>query len=117
MEFFNELEGGGVGPGSGILAAIGNPSADWTSYTYAAVVDASATGGITLQFNSTCGADPGCVADFTVDNVVINADIEGPTPPPISPRTSSIPTTSQWALIMLTMLLGLMVFANRKRLF
>ena len=35
---------------------------------------------------------------------------------PLSPATP-IPTLSQWALIMLSMFLGLMVFANRKRFF
>ena len=33
------------------------------------------------------------------------------------PPTAPIPTTSQWALIMLSVLIGLMVFANRRRLF
>ena len=75
VEFFNELTGGGVGPGSGILAVIANPSANWTTYNYSTVADASATGGITLQFNSTCGADPGCFADFYIDNVSISADV------------------------------------------
>jgi hypothetical protein len=75
VEFFNELSGGGVGPGSGILAVIGNPTSDWSTYKYSTVADASATGGITLQFNSTCGAAPNCVADFTIDNVSISADV------------------------------------------
>jgi hypothetical protein len=75
VEFFNELDGGGVGPGSGILAVIGNPNANWTTYNYSTVANASATGGITLQFNSTCGADAGCFADFTIDNVSIMADV------------------------------------------
>ena len=75
VEFFNELDGGGVGPGSGILAVIGNPTANWSTYNYSTVADASAAGGITLQFNSTCGADANCVADFSIDNVMINADI------------------------------------------
>jgi hypothetical protein len=34
-------------------------------------------------------------------------------PAPVAP----VPTTSQWALILLSMLIGLMVFANRRRLF
>ena len=76
VEFFNELDGGGVGPGSGILSVIANPSANWTTYNYSTVADASATGGITLQFNSTCGADPGCFADFSIDNVQIWADVD-----------------------------------------
>jgi len=75
VEFFNELSGGGVGPGSGILSVIANPTADWTTYNFATTVDASATGGITLQFNSTCGADANCFADFSIDNVSINADV------------------------------------------
>ena len=75
VEFFNELDGGGVGPGSGILAVIATPNANWTTYNYSTVVDASATGGITLQFNSTCGADANCVADFSLDNVKIFADV------------------------------------------
>lgn len=39
--------------------------------------------------------------------------------PPIDPPAPAIPvpTLSQWALIMLSMLLGLMVFSNRKHLF
>jgi len=75
VEFFNELSGGGVGPGSGILAVIATPSASWTTYNYSATADASATGGITLQFNSTCGAGAGCFADFSIDNVKILADV------------------------------------------
>ncbi len=75
VEFFNELSGGGVGAGSGILSVIANPSASWTTYNLSTVADASATGGITLQFNSTCGADANCFADFTIDNVSISADV------------------------------------------
>jgi len=75
VEFFNELDGGGVGPGSGILAVIASPTADWSTYNYSTTANASATGGITLQFNSTCGADANCVADFTIDNVSIMADV------------------------------------------
>ena len=39
--------------------------------------------------------------------------------PPIDPPAPAVPvpTLSQWALIMLSMLLGLMVFSNRRRLF
>ena len=44
------------------------------------------------------------------DDIVVEAP---PPPPPSTP----IPTTSQWALIMLSMLICLMVFANRRRLF
>lgn len=76
VEFFNELTGGGVGPGSGILAVIANPTASWTTYNYSTTAGPDASGGITLQFNSTCGADANCVADFSIDNVAIFADVE-----------------------------------------
>jgi hypothetical protein len=39
------------------------------------------------------------------------------TPPEPSPRVGSIPTLSAWALITLSILFGLMVFAKRRRLF
>jgi hypothetical protein len=46
-------------------------------------------------------------------DVVIADCVEPPAPAP----ATAIPTLSQWALIMLSMLIGLMVFANRRRLF
>ena len=52
-------------------------------------------------------ADVTDVAVDCVDDVVM----EPPTP------AKPVPTLSQWALIMLSMFLGLMVFSNRKRLF
>jgi len=83
VEFFNELDGGGVGPGGGILAVIGNPTADWTTYNFSTTAgDAvSAAGGITLQLNGVCGADAGCVSDWYIDNVSISADVEVPAVP------------------------------------
>jgi hypothetical protein len=48
-----------------------------------------------------------------IDNVTINTSYEQQSVPASNP----IPTMSQWALIMLPMLLGLMVFANRRRIF
>ena len=45
---------------------------------------------------------------------ITSDDVE--TVPPPTP-TTPVPTMSQWALIVLSMLLGLMVFANRRRLF
>jgi len=76
VEFFNEISGGGVSAGSGILAVIANPSADWTTYNYSTTAGFDTSGGITLQFNSTCGADANCVADFSIDNVSIYADVD-----------------------------------------
>jgi hypothetical protein len=104
VEFFNELSGGGVGAGSGILAVIANPTAGWSTYNYSTVADASATGGITLQFNSTCGADANCFADFTIDNVSINADL----PPPAVPVPAAV-----W--LFGSGLLGLVGVARRKK--
>ena len=49
---------------------------------------------------------------------ILNVDAAvGPPPASPPPPATPIPTTSQWALIMLSMLIGLMVFANRRRLF
>ncbi len=60
----------------------------------------------------------GTIATADVTNVAVTCEdddviVDAPPPPPTTP----VPTTSQWALILLSMLLGLMVFANRKRLF
>ena len=78
LEFFNELDGGGVGSGSGIVAVITAPSSEWTTYNYSwtAGSGADAAGGITLQFNGVCGAAPNCVSDWYIDNVSISADVE-----------------------------------------
>lgn len=54
----------------------------------------------------------GTIAAADVTDVDVNCvDVAPPAP------ATPIPTMSEWALIMLSMLLGLMVFANRKRLF
>lgn len=122
-EFFSELAGGGTSKTEILSGGPLFPNADpnvWTKFNFSATVGPDSSGGITLQLKSSCGADAGCVADYTIDNVIINADVgEEPPPPPPPPVDSatSIPTTSQWGLIMLTMLLGLTAFANRKRLF
>jgi hypothetical protein len=55
----------------------------------------------TISSTDVLGVDVDCVDDV----------VSPPTP------TAPIPTLSEWALILLTMLLGLMVFANRRRLF
>ncbi len=44
------------------------------------------------------------------------SDVEA-SPPPATSATTNIPTLSVWALITLAVLFGLMVFANRRRLF
>jgi hypothetical protein len=56
----------------------------------------------TVNGSDVLGVDVGCQDDVVV--------------PPVLP-TEPIPVMSEWALILLTMFLGLMVFANRRRLF
>jgi hypothetical protein len=72
-------------------------------------------------------------SSFTSDSITLNLPMQNTNPdetfyatfefvaavPPEVPPTPAtpIPTLSQWALIMLSMFLGLMVIANRKRLF
>ena len=59
-----------------------------------------------------CGVGTIATADVT-DVAVDCADVVVPPPTPSEP----IPSLSEWALILLTMFIGLMVFANRRRLF
>jgi hypothetical protein len=80
--------------------------------TYAVTVSTQPTGQICSVTNGSgtiATADVADVGVACVDDVV----------PPVDPPAPAIPipTLSQWALIMLSMLLGLMVFSNRKRLF
>jgi hypothetical protein len=57
----------------------------------------------TISSTDVLGVDVDCVDDV----------VAPPTPTPTIP----IPTLSEWALILLAMFIGLMVFANRRRLF
>jgi hypothetical protein len=55
-----------------------------------------------------------------VDTNITPAAWSNPVPvgePPSPQSIEPVPATSVWALILLTTLLGLMVFANRRRLF
>ena len=77
---------------------------------YAVTVSTQPTGqtcSVTNGSGTVAAADVTDVAVTCVDDVVVVP------PTPATP----IPTLSQWALIMLSMFLGLMVFANRRRLF
>ena len=80
--------------------------------SYAVTVSAQPTGQTCSVTNGS-----GTIADEDVADVGVACvdDVVPPVKPPI-PATP-VPTLSQWALIMLSMLLGLMVFSNRKRLF
>ena len=119
-EFFSEIDPEGVSKaeilGGGPLFPNADPSV-WTTYNFSVTVGPDSSNGVTLQFASVCAPVDGCIADYAIDNVIITADIDAPPPPPGTQPTSAIPTTSEWALILLTMLLGFAVFANRKRLF
>ena len=79
---------------------------------YAVTVSAQPTG---QTCNVTNGNDSVAAADVTDVAVACVDDVAPPVVPP-SPAVP-IPTLSQWALITLSMFLGLMVFSNRKRLF
>ena len=67
VEFFSE-NSGSVGQeflGGGPIA----PTSDWTTYAFSPTVTGDAARGITLQFAAVCGADDGCSAEITVDDV------------------------------------------------
>jgi len=78
--------------------------------TYAVTVSTQPTG-------QTCSisSGSGTIATADVANVTVDCadEVVAPPPAPMVP----IPAMSEWALILLTMLIGLMVFANRRRLF
>ena len=79
---------------------------------YTVTVSAQPTG-------QTCGVtnDSGVIAAADVTNVAV-ACVDDVSPPVVPPTPAApIPTLSQWALITLSVFLGLMVFSNRKRLF
>jgi hypothetical protein len=77
---------------------------------YAVTVSTQPTGQTCTVTNSSGAIAAADVTDVAVDCV---DDVVVVPPTPAMP----VPTLSQWALIMLSMLLGLMVFANRRRLF
>jgi len=80
--------------------------------TYAVTVSTQPTG---QTCEVTNGSGTIAAADVTDVGVACVDDVVPPVDPP-APATP-VPTMSQWALIMLSMFLGLMVFANRRRLF
>jgi hypothetical protein len=77
---------------------------------YAVTVSSQPTGQ-TCSVTNDSGTN--ITADVTNVSVACIDDVVAPPPVPMVP----VPTLSEWALILLTMLLGLMVFANRRRLF
>lgn len=69
-----------------------------------------------LQFGDAAGGVLMAPANWS-DPVPYGGTCGVTAPPPSTAPATPVPTTSQWALIMLSMLIGLMVFANRRRLF
>ena len=78
------------------------------SSVYAVTVSSQPTGQTCSVTNGS-----GTIAAADVTNVAVTCEDDVVPPMPATP----IPAASQWALIMLSMLIGLMVFANRRRLF
>lgn len=63
--------GGGNGATRVNLDTIASPPSVWTRYNYSSPAGADVTGGVTLQLDVICGADPSCAADVYFDNVSV----------------------------------------------
>ena len=92
------------------------------SFTFATALADGSTYSITVLTQpatpgQTCTASNanGTITNAVVADIAITCVDDFVVPPPIP--MEPVPTLSEWALILLTMLLGLMVFANRRRLF
>ncbi|XLS30809.1 PKD domain-containing protein [Flavobacteriaceae bacterium M23B6Z8] len=74
IQIFGEVDAGGVSFVENAPAPTFSDS--WASYTYTFTVPSGAdvSGGITLQFNSPCGAVDGCTSTLNLDNVEINVN-------------------------------------------
>jgi hypothetical protein len=72
IQIFGEVDAGGVSFVENAPAPAF--SGTWSSYTYSFTIPGGAdvSGGITLQFNSPCGAVDGCTSTLNLDNVVIS---------------------------------------------
>ena len=78
-EFFSEIDGGGVSS-SEILG--GAPLAltnDWQQFNFSATTGPDVSGGITLQFGATTGADTGSTMQLFIDDVTITRAVPEPT--------------------------------------
>ena len=78
---------------------------------YAVTVSSQPTGQICTVSNGS-----GTIATADVTDVAVSCE-DGVVVPPPSGLDTAIPTMSAWALFMLSMLLGLVAFINRRRLF
>ena len=70
-EFFSELDGGGTSSneilGGGPLFA----GSDWTFFSFSTTAGADVSGGITLQFTATTGANIGSTSEIFLDDVSV----------------------------------------------
>ncbi|MEL7449772.1 MAG: carbohydrate binding domain-containing protein [Pseudomonadota bacterium] len=82
-EIFSELAGGGVSQAEILGGGPLFPDADssvWTSYSFTTTVGPDVSGGISIQFAAICGAVPGCVSNYFVDNLVVKTAAPIPVP-------------------------------------
>lgn len=72
IQIFGEIAAGGVSFVENAPAP--TASTTWMTYTYTYTIpnNADVSGGVTLQFNSPCGAVDGCTSTINLDNVEIN---------------------------------------------
>ncbi|MEM9403882.1 MAG: hypothetical protein AAGA44_15525, partial [Pseudomonadota bacterium] len=68
VELINEDSSGAAGS---VLAAIADPTPDWTTYTYTPMAGAAVDEGITFQLAVVCGGAATCSANVFIDNISI----------------------------------------------
>jgi uncharacterized protein (TIGR03382 family) len=71
-EFFSEIDGGGTSA-SQILggAPLFASETDWTFYEFVTFAGPNVSGGVTLQFTATTGANIGSTSELFIDNVSV----------------------------------------------
>jgi hypothetical protein len=70
-EFFSELAGGGVSSSEILGGAPLAITSDWQQFTFVTNAGPDVSGGVTLQFTATTGANIGSTSQLLVDNVSI----------------------------------------------
>lgn len=70
VEFFSELDGGGVSKSDLLLTQIDNLN-EWTPFSYNVTAGPDVSGGVTLQFVATTGGAEGSLSNVEIDNVSI----------------------------------------------
>ncbi len=71
-EFFSELDGGGTSKSEILGGAPLFAGSDWTFYSFVTTTGADVSGGVTLQFTATTGANIGSTSRLFIDNVSID---------------------------------------------